>query len=89
MQQSKNHKLSINNKVKTNKDIINGQKYLLWLTSDVLFRDASIRYSGSVSAPIRSFSADRVSERRDRSKSDIVCILFCVIVKPHESTKAL
>ncbi len=36
MQQSKNHKLSINNKVKTNKDIINGQKYLLWLTSDVL-----------------------------------------------------
>ncbi len=55
----------------------------------VLVRDASIRYSGSVSAPIRSFSADRVSERRDRSKSDIVCILFCVIVKPHESTKAL
>ncbi len=54
-----------------------------------LDRDASIRYSGSVSAPIRSFSADRVSERRDRSKSDIVCILFCVIVKPHESTKAL
>ncbi len=52
-------------------------------------RDASIRYSVSVSAPIRSFSADRVSERRDRSKSDIVCILFCVIVKPHESTKAL
>ncbi len=52
-------------------------------------RDASIRYSGSVSAPIRSFSVDRVSERRDRSKSDIVCILFCVIVKPHESTKAL
>ncbi len=54
-----------------------------------LYRDASIRYSGSVSAPIRSFSADRVSERGDRSKSDIVCILFCVIVKPHESTKAL
>ncbi len=52
-------------------------------------RDASIRYSGSVSAPIRSFSVDRVSERQDRSKSDIVCILFCVIVKPHESTKAL
>ncbi len=53
----------------------------------LLARDASIRYSGSVSAPIRSFSADRVSERGDRSKSDIVCI--CVIVKPHESTKAL
>ncbi len=50
-------------------------------------RDASIRSSGSVSAPIRSFSADRVSERRDRSKSDIVHILLCV--KPHESTKAL
>ncbi len=57
--------------------------------NDILCRDASIRYSGSVSAPIRSFSADRVSERRDRSKSDIVRILFCVIVKPHESTKAL
>ncbi len=56
---------------------------ILWI------RDASIRYSVSVSAPIRSFSADRVSERRDRSKSDIVCILFCVIVKPHEITKAL
>ncbi len=38
---------------------------------------------------IRSFSVDRVSVRRDRSNSDIVCILFCVIVKPHESTKAL
>ncbi len=59
------------------------------LNIQVHIRDASIRYSGSVSAPIRSFSADRVSERRDRSKSDIVCILFCVIVKPHESTKAL
>ncbi len=55
----------------------------------IYIRDASIRYSGLVSAPIRSFSADRVSERRDRSKSDIVCILFCVIVKAHESTKAL
>ncbi len=55
----------------------------------VVSRDASIRYSGSVSAPIRSFSADRVSERRDRSKSNILHILFCVIVKPHESTKAL
>ncbi len=52
-------------------------------------RDASIRYSGSVSAPIRSFSVDRVSERPDRSKSDILRILFCVIVKPHESTKTL
>ncbi len=47
-------------------------------------RDASIRYSVSVSAPIRTFSADRVSVRRDRSKSDIVRILFCVIVEPHE-----
>ncbi len=55
----------------------------------IVTRDASIRYSGSVSAPIRSFSADRVSERPDRSKSDILCIIFCVIVKPHESTKAL
>ncbi len=55
----------------------------------VCFRDAPIRYSGSVSAPIQSFSADRVSVRRDRSKSDIVHILFCVIVSPHESTKAL
>ncbi len=51
----------------------------------IMIRDASIRYSGSVSAPIRSFSADRVSERRDRSKSDIVCILLCVIFKPHKS----
>ncbi len=55
----------------------------------VNIRDVSSQYSGSVSAPIRSFSADRVSERRDRSKSDIVHILFCVIVKPRESTKAL
>ncbi len=44
-------------------------------------RDASIRYP--------SFSADQVSVRRDRSKSDIVCILFCVIVKPHESTNII
>ncbi len=43
-----------------------------------------IRYSGSVSAPIRSFSADRVSVRQDRSKSDVVRILFCAAVKPHE-----
>ncbi len=50
-------------------------------------RDASIRYSESVSAPIRSFPADRVSVRRDRSKSDVVRILFCVVVKPHESHK--
>ncbi len=35
-------------------------------------RDASIRYCGSVSALIQSFSADRVSIRRDRSKSDSV-----------------
>ncbi len=47
--------------------------------------DASIRYSGLVSAPIRSFSADRLSVRRDRSKSDVVHILFCVVVKPHEN----
>ncbi len=40
-------------------------------------RDASIRYSVSVSAPIRSFSADLVSVRWDRSKSDIVRILLC------------
>ncbi len=43
----------------------------------LMTRDASIRYSGSVSAPIL---ADRVSVRRDLSKSDIVHILFCVIV---------
>ncbi len=48
-------------------------------------RDASIRYYGSVSAPIRSFSADRVSVRRDRYKSDVVRILFCAVVKPHEN----
>ncbi len=50
-------------------------------------RDASIRYSGSVSAPIRLFSADRVLIRRDGSKSDVVHILFCVVVKTHESHK--
>ncbi len=50
-------------------------------------RDASIRYSGSVSAPIRSYSADWVSVRRDQPKSDAVRILFCVVVKPHESHK--
>ncbi len=49
-------------------------------------RDASIRYSGSVSAPIRSFSADRVSERRDRSKSDIVCILL-LLFSPTKAQK--
>ncbi len=48
-------------------------------------RDASIRYSGSVSAPIRSFSADRISVRRDRSKSDVVGILFCAVVEPQEN----
>ncbi len=47
---------------------------MLWSFIGVTGRDASIRYSGSVSAQIRSFSADRVSVRRDRSKSDIVCI---------------
>ncbi len=35
--------------------------------------------------PIRSFSADRVSVRRDRSKSNVVRILFCAAVKPHEN----
>ncbi len=48
-------------------------------------RDASILYSGSVSALIRSFSADRVSVRGDRSKFDVVRILFCAVVKPHEN----
>ncbi len=52
-----------------------------------LGKDASIRYSGSVSAPIRSFSVDQVTVRRDRSKSVAVCILFRVVVKPHESHK--
>ncbi len=33
------------------------------------------------------FLLDRVSVRQDRSKSDIVRILFCVIVKPHERHK--
>ncbi len=33
------------------------------------------------------FLPDRVSIRWDRSKSDIVRILFCVIVKPHERHK--
>ncbi len=51
----------------------------------VISRDALIRYSGSVSAPIRSFSADRVSVRQDRSKSDVVRVLFCAVVKPHEN----
>ncbi len=51
----------------------------------ILTRDASIRYSGSVSAPIWSFSADRVLVRRDRCKSDVVRILFCAVVKPHEN----
>ncbi len=46
-----------------------------------------MRYSGSVSALIRSFSAVRVSVRRDRSKSDVVRILLCAVVKPHESHK--
>ncbi len=37
---------------------------------------------------LRSFSADRVSVRRDWSKSDAVRILFfIVVVKPHESQK--
>ncbi len=57
------------------------------MTFVVSIRDASIRYSVSVSAPIRSFSADRVSVRRDRSKSDIVRIVFSVIVEPHERHK--
>ncbi len=51
----------------------------------IVIRDASIRYSGSVSAPIRSFSVDWVSVRRDRSKSDVVRILFCAVVRPHEN----
>ncbi len=38
-----------------------------------------------VSALTQSFSADRVSVRRDRSKSDVVRILFCAVVKPQES----
>ncbi len=33
------------------------------------------------------FCRTGVSVRRDWSKSDILCILFCVIVKPHESHK--
>ncbi len=56
-----------------------------WRCISTFSRDASIRYSGSVSAPIRSFSADWVSFRRDRSKSDVVRILFCTVVKPHEN----
>ncbi len=44
-------------------------------------------------APIRLFSigiatdTDQLSVRRDRSKSHIVLILFCVIVKPHKRHK--
>ncbi len=53
--------------------------------NDISPRDASIRYSGSVSAPIWSFSADRVSVRRDRSKSDVGRVLFFAVVKPHEN----
>ncbi len=51
------------------------------------FYKVQTRDAGSVAAPIRSFSADRVSVRRDRSKSDVVPILFCVVVKPHEKHK--
>ncbi len=51
----------------------------------IVIRDASIRYSGSVSAPIRSFSADRVSVRRDQFKSNVVRIQFCAVIKPHEN----
>ncbi len=54
----------------------------------VLSRDASIRYWGSVSAPIQSFSADRVSVRWDpiqiRSCA-FKLIIFSVVVKPHGS----
>ncbi len=54
----------------------------------VLSRDASIRYWVSVSAPIQSFSADRVSVRWDpiqiRSCA-FKLIIFCVDVKPHGS----
>ncbi len=53
------------------------QTFLCEYTLRVLSRDAS--------APIRSFSADRVSVRRDRSKSDVVHILFRAVVKPHEN----
>ncbi len=57
----------------------------LKVVQHIITRDASV--SVSVSVPIRSFSADRVSVRRDRSKSDVVCIVFCVKVKPHERHK--
>ncbi len=62
-------------------DYHNPRKYF------IITRDASIQYSGSVLAPMWSFSADQVSVRRDRSKSDFVRILFCVIVEPHEMHK--
>ncbi len=39
-----------------------------------------VRDAGSVSAPIQSFSVDRISVRRDLSKSDVVHILFCAVV---------
>ncbi len=54
----------------------------------VLSRDASIQYWGSVSAPIQSFSVDRVSVRWDpiqiRSCA-FKLIIFSVVVKPHGS----
>ncbi len=37
--------------------------------------------------PILRIFCGSVSIRRDRSNSDVVRILFCVVVKPHESHK--
>ncbi len=59
----------------------------LKVVKHIITRDASVSVSVSVSVPIRSFSADRVSVRRVWSKSDVVCIVFCVKVKPHKRHK--
>ncbi len=63
------------------------QRSAALLNTTLICRGAPIRYSVSVSLRYWHFLPDRVSVRRDRSKSDILRILFCVIVKPHESHK--
>ncbi len=70
----------------------NSQRDEWWQTfnMDLVTRDASIRYWGSVSAPIQSFSADQLSGQtrpiQIRSCAFKV-IIFGVVVKPHGSHK--
>ncbi len=50
-------------------------------------RSAPIRYSVSVSAPILAFSAGSGYRSDETDPNPILCVYYCVIVKPHKSHK--